>query len=280
MNFSYRGRWLVAILIGSCVLVACSNADAAFITTGIYDEAVNQSNAVDTTAASSNVTLEDFKVLIGSAFNANLGGVISFDSTQEGTTGIGAGDTSSGGTILNAVYGVSASNTLVITRELYAGGAGAPNFSISTSGSGGIESVSGSGTANADQRWLGSSSGNGSDWRLTFSTPLSAFAITALYRANETYTIDLEIGLSDSTTVAFTQESIVGVASGDGTDDTFFGYVAPSGVTISYVRANNSALGRWDDMAFMIPEPTSLLMTLGGLACIGVVHHRRKQTHR
>jgi hypothetical protein len=278
MKLSYRKCLLIATAIGGAVVAFAGNAGAAFITSGTYDENTNQGNAVDTTAASSNVTLGHFKTLISNAFNADTGGVIAFDSTQAGTTGLGAGDTSSGSTIINAVYGTSVSNTLTITRELYAGGTGAPNFSISTSGGSSVtESISGSGTADADQKWLGSSSGNGNDWRMTFSTPLVAFGITALYRPSATYTIDLEIGLSDSSTATFTQESIVGVTSGDGSDDTFFGYVAPTGVTISYVRANNSALGRWDDVAFIIPEPISVVSAIVGLIGLGVgVFWKRK----
>ncbi|MCC7473808.1 MAG: hypothetical protein IT425_00310 [Pirellulales bacterium] len=248
-------RYRVALALVGVIggLVASPSALAKFVTTGVYDENTNQANSVDTLAASSNINLADFSTLVADAFSAGNGGVISFDILQPGTLGFGASDADSNGTQLNAVYGAAANRTLVITRELYAGGTGAPTFSV-TSSSSTLESISGSSSSDADQKIFGSQSGDGSDWRMTFNKPLIAFGITALYRPSD-YTIGMEIGLSDSSTFEFNQETITAAAGGNGTDDTFFGYEAPSGLTIQYVRANNSALARWDDLAFAtVPE--------------------------
>ncbi|MEX0642695.1 MAG: hypothetical protein WD468_08340 [Pirellulales bacterium] len=261
------------------------NANAAFVTTGTYDEQTNQANAVDTLAGSNNISLVDFKTLVAGAFAADHGGVLTFDSTdrESGTTGFGASDVVSSGTgstRINAKYGSALSNTLVIIRQTVTGGTSNVNFTTSNSAGTDItHSISG-------DRWLGSASGEGSDFRLTFNQPLMAFGITALYRptggSNSPYTVDMVFGLDDSSTVVFAQETITGVASGAGTDDTFFGYQAPTGKTISYVQFTNAGLARWDDLGFVvavIPEPgafSAVLVVLGAVSVYMILPGNRR----
>ncbi|MEX0642696.1 MAG: hypothetical protein WD468_08345 [Pirellulales bacterium] len=239
-------------------------ATAAFTATGVYDESSEQTNAVDVEAVSNNISLIDLSALVGNAYDADLGGVLTFNSAdrETGTTGFGASDVVSSGTgstQINVKYGTSLSKTLVIIRQKVDGSASAVNFSTSNSASTDItHSISG-------DRWLGSASGEGSDFRLTFSEPLTAFGITALYRpvggSNSPYTVDMVIGLSDDSTFTFDQEQIVGVeGGGPGDDDTFFGYQAPTGVTIDYVQTTNAGLARWDDLGFV----TAALLALPG----------------
>ncbi|MCC7473807.1 MAG: PEP-CTERM sorting domain-containing protein [Pirellulales bacterium] len=287
-------RWTAVALVAlaPACLATGPDARAAFITSGVYDEAVNQSNAVDVEAASNNITLAAFSTLVANAFAANEGGVIDFDYTQPGTTGLGSGDISTLATQINSVYGVSQSATMRINRGLYNGSSGsAPTMSVSPSVAGGTQSLSGFGASDAEQLHLGSQSGDGNDFRLTFTDssgttaqPVIAFGLTFLGRtdAGQSYTVVFEVGLVDLVgggnpqTATFASETI-DIGSGD---DTFFGYQAPAGKMIQYVRSNNSRLARMDDMAFVIvPEPaSSSAIGLGlAIACSAAFTKRRRE---
>ena len=238
------------------------SAQAAFITTGEYDEQTFQANAIDTEATSNNLTLADFKTDVATAFQADLGGVIPFDDFG-----------SFAGTSFQVNYGVNQNKTLTVTRGLASGAAGtAPNFNMGNSDAT-VSSVSGSAAADANRRYLASSSGDGSDWRLSFSEPLLEWGFTVLSRSDgANRTVALSIILDDNTSVPFTQETIA--ATGD---DTFFSYKAPAGRTIKNVVSLQSGLMKWDDMGFIVvPEPSSILTISVGLIVLGRLRTKRR----
>ncbi|MCC7475223.1 MAG: PEP-CTERM sorting domain-containing protein [Pirellulales bacterium] len=271
LGFSAALAVATSAMLGFCPRAA----NAAFITTGTYDETTNQGNNVDTEADDNNISLADFKTLIADAFVNDLGGVVDFDTTESGTTGLGGADTGSGSSsggsnVMNAVYGTSQSNDMVITRLHREGGSTTNNFKVAASASG-FESISGASAADADQKYLYSTGSGSYGFRLTFSQPIWAFGITFLSRVSDS--VDMQVGLSDGSVIDFTDETI---DASVGTDDTFFGYRETAGRTISYIRLasnNDGTYGRYDDLAFIVvPEPASvgsfLLMGLGG--CLAV----------
>jgi hypothetical protein len=234
---------------------------------GVYDESATViapnlvSNQVDTNAAAgvgagSNVSVAQFTTDVLAAFNADAGAVVDFEGaalTTEKT--------------FDVTYGVSQANTMTVTLTTLAGGV--PAFNFQTGGDANSVPVSGT-------QYFGLSSG--SDYGLTFSTPLVQWGLTALSRTASRTVNSLTITLDDASTYVFSSEAIAASTSGiNGPDDTFFGYSAPAGRTITSVAIDASSAMRWDEMGFVVvPEPSAILLSgIGILGFVAVWKRRR-----
>jgi hypothetical protein len=250
-------------LLGSMALLV-ETSEGAIITTGVYDagSAIISPNLVpnqvDTTAASSNVTLADFKTDVLAAFNSNTGGVVDWEN----------GTLNGGNQSIDAVYGTSQSQTLTIsltdTTRILQVGTASNGESIPISGS--------------NRTGLGSGTGN--NFGLSFSQPLSEFGITVLVRSGaRNVTMGVFLDTTDAPAdVTFALEAIAdgGTGSINGTDDTFFGYKAPPGQSIAKVFFTNSGLIRFDDIGFVVvPEPHTWLLGVTGLLALALVRKQR-----
>jgi hypothetical protein len=244
----------VALLAGAPG--AAVAAPLNYATVAVYDENVFQANAVDATAAGSNVTLAQFSLDVAAAFAANNGGVVTFD--DGGATPDTAGDQ-----FFTATYGVAQSASLVVTRIDSA------NFFNNNNNN--APALSGSATTNANGNYLGLA--GAAPWAASFSRPLEQWGVTAISRNAERRGV-LTINLTNSTSVAFPEETIGAV-----NDDTFFGYKAPAGVGIASVSWNDGGSGfsRFDDMAFIVgvPEPAAAALAAMGLLCLRATRRRR-----
>lgn len=262
MKFKYLVN---RVLIAGCSCLAATAASVAcgaFITTGNYDEQTFQTNAVDASASSGSgagsiVTLAQFKTDMTDAFANNLGGVVDFDNESLPSS-----------SSFSATYGQSQGSTLIVTR-----GSGLMSTAGSQSVTGasvGISASAGPSTP-PNGNYLGfNNTPNG--FTFTFNQPLVQWGVTFLMRSTSHTVSSLVITLDDSSTFTFGSETI-----GTTSDDTFYGYRAPAGRTISSVVATASALVRLDDMGFIIvPEPSALLTTVIGM--IGVLAWRRSKT--
>lgn len=246
-----------AALSVTAMLMSATAQAVTLPTTGIYDENVTQTNTVDqitTPDPDQNLTSVEFTALVASAFAANRGGVINFDSVTAPTTIIASGST---GRNFSATYGISQADTLTFTDTSTFTGPLLVQTGVTTPISG--------------PNFLSTSAGF--SFRLAFSDPLLAFGITVLDREATTgnRTLNLTFTLQDSSTVSISDAVGAGGAPGEANDDTFFGYRATPGNGIVSANFAASNFQRYDDLGFIvIPEPASLaLVGLGGLLMLG-----------
>ena len=247
--FSEMTVRVVTVAVVAWCATAAHGAALNYATVAIYDENVFQANAVDATAAGSNVTLVQFTADVAAAFAVNLGGVVNFDDG-------GAAPDTAGDLFFTATYGAAQSSSLVVTRT-----DSANNFNNNNNSA---PALSGSATTNGNGNYLGLA--GLAAWSASFSKPLSEWGITAISRGAERRGT-LTIGLSNATSVVFPEETIGATA-----DDTFFGYKAPAGLGITSVSwaDGGSGFSRFDDMGFVvaIPEPGAVGLALMALSAL------------
>lgn len=211
-----------------------------YTSTGVYDENVVSATTIAKTAVSSNVSLDDFKTHMATAYTNNAGGVINFDLVSAPSE------------LTNrffTTYGQSNSFLFSVTRNDLDGSGGGLNTNSNEP-----NRISGA-------NYLGIS--NGSNFDIFFSTPLIEFGITAVSRAaGGDRTGVMTIRYSDnSTPFVFQKETMVQDGGGTGLGNTFFGHIAPankfiSGISwVSHTSAtdttpNDGNFVRWDDLGF------------------------------
>ena len=268
------------------LLLATTPAWASFIVVDTYDATTN-TNVVDqsatTDATTYEISLDTFKTKVADAYVNGMGGVFDFDN----------GSQASGVTSMVVDYGNTGSGTtksLTINNDIPDGDPGtkgAPYYSLPFDGSG-REPISG-------QSMLGRTT---SDIDFIFNlTDISssdldekvvAFGITVLSRTQPDY----PAGTTASVTAYFSGGGSVfasdTITYQEATDDTFFGFEAPDGQYLTYVRINLAGPGdattALDDLGFVtaaVPEPGTLsLLTLGLLALVPVARRSRKAANR
>lgn len=230
-------------IIGWGAICGVANAQTAgpvYPTTGVYDESVVATNSVDKTAVGSNITLDQFKTDMSTAYTNNTGGVVTFDlvvAPSELTTRF------------FATYGQSNQFLFTVTRN-DPDGVGGLNSNNDNGGSAGV--LSGSATTS---NYLGNNSG--SNYDIYFNPPLVEYGISALSRTSGARRGQMTLYFDTGAPYIFPAENI---AVGLGVDDTFFGYKVTDSRVIT--RANwtsfivgtdtpdNGQFVRWDDMGF------------------------------
>lgn len=271
-----KNTW--TIVAAACLAAGATGAHAAFTAVGVYDEQTFQANAVDAVAAANagdemkvveSSEYNDYKVTVATAFANGLGGVVNFDENRwsEIADGVAFDASFDGG---NKSLPITPSITgLVLQGNASAhvpisGGAGPADQPVGLPG--GI--LLGGSTATSASFAIGA---------LTGGDPLEivdSIGLTMLSRASRDYgTVTAMVTFSDSTTASASHA--IG-APGAGNGDTFFGFVAPLGLSItdlSLTWSTTSGLPGFDDLAFtttVVPEPTSAaaLLGLGGLTML------------
>jgi hypothetical protein len=253
-------RPTLAALVASFACATVASAD--YVTVATYDEAT-QTNAVDDFAApasgSEAAVIGDateyaaYVAAVAVDHAAGFGGVVNFDNgSNELTDGDGATFTATyaGGaksividpTIDNVALGVNlTAQTPISGGNLLRGnqpGTGGIVFNLGAITGGDVGEV------------------------------VDSFAITMTSRLSVNRgTVTATATFSDSTTAVATSVP----AAGNGTDDTFYGFLAPTGESIQSVRFDIGGVSTtnvgFDDLAFTtVPEPGSLaLLAAGGL---------------
>lgn len=263
MKFS-RSVSFLALILG---VSTTSQAVIVTTVTGIYDEP-GQGNSVDVNFATSPtarsgtgpaptlLTASAFSSLVATAYASGLGGVINFDDIAAAT---------GGQTQIDAKYGPGNSLIMSITGSTY-------TMDMGATAAIGATPISGS-----NYLRLGNPSIN-----FIFSAPVAAFGFTIVGRLNAR-DAGLTITYSDNTTVTYANFSVGAsgnasspfVFSNTSAGDTFFGFQAPEGLAINRVAissgGNNPTI---DDFGFIIPEPSSVL--LSGLGIAGLLILRRR----
>jgi len=253
----------------SALLLFAGSSQAALTLVDTYDPA-SDLNDVDQSAtfgsgsvagitAANVLDLATFQTAVSTAFTNGNGGVIDFEGGSDSLTG-GA----------NEVFTTSAfgGRTLSFTdtgdagRTLSIGGAGSNRLPIS-----GGNALSGQYDLNFGSFSL--TGGNPAD-RLTH------FGMTILQR-NQGRNFAVTATFSDLSTLTFNTISIS--ADIDSSEDTFFGFVAPDGESITNIAVTegSSNFTSFDDIGIIVtPVPEASTVALLGLCGIALILRRRR----
>jgi hypothetical protein len=241
-------------------------ASAAIITntSGVYDEQITQANAVDATATTPTsgsptlVPLSTFTTDVATAFAAGTGGVINFDDV---TTAV------SSDTTISAKYGPGFNSTLNVSGASY-------QVDMSQAVAIGATPISG-----AIYLRNGSSTGNQS---YAFDQLIKEVGVTVLARS-VSRSITATVTYDDATSAAIGPFTVAANTGSGATSapDTFFGFAAPSGKSITKLTlaagANNFFVV--DDLGFItVPEPASMGML--GVAAMAMLVRRGRRAGR
>lgn len=244
---------IVLLLIATTPIVR-----AATVTTGIYDE-TTRTNAVDFEVPGSTIDLATFKQDIVTAFAKNLGGVADGRSVVQSSYSFGVSQNKSL-TILTAPTEDSPDGELLSTLNLSTH----PNTAIPISTNTAFVAFPSTGTS----QYVFGNVQNGAP-----GDGIVEFGITILSRTDdELGDVTVSVYYSDLTTASLTRT----IPEASGVGDTFYGFTAATGKTITgFTITNTGAAGAvfFDDIGFVVtPEPTSI-----GLLAFGIVALKRRQ---
>ncbi len=237
-----------------------SPAHAAFVSVSVYDLA-SDANDVDqeaafvsatgTGSAANLLSLSDFRMALTPAFAAGLGGVVDFES---GNLENQAGDSDNDG-------GQFIRTTLGSRGYVFSSNNGGDDFDYPGATSGNRTATSGTVTLGKDS---GNVDFNFNIGPITGGMPneaITSFGITVIDRSGSgtaTYTGTANFSGGGSVTSQFLLSN-----DGNSDEDTFFGYIAPTGQSITsvYIDGSNSGLFTTvDDLGYIataIPEPST-----------------------
>jgi len=258
----------------SALLLFAGSSHAALTLVGTYDPG-SDANDADRSATfgsgsvagitSANVlTLGTFQGLVSTAFTNGNGGVIDFEGVGDSLT-----VTNSSTTFATSSFGgrtLSFDNTTnTSSNQMTFGAANTASHRIAISGdnvTGGVQNL------------------NFESFSLTGGDPgdlLTHFGMTVLQR-NQPLNINVTATFSDDSTLTFTQFSLADSDNGpDNVDDTFFGFVAPDGLSIKSVELASSQFTSYDDIGFIVtPVPEASTVALLGLCGIALILRRRR----
>ncbi|MDX2108997.1 MAG: PEP-CTERM sorting domain-containing protein [Verrucomicrobiota bacterium] len=235
---------------------------------GIYDALPNAtdigtgtSTQVNTLAAGSNLSLEQFSADVFTAFNNNQGGVVDFEGT-EWTNNLPAQSPNLIGAF-NVSYGIDASKTIT-----FSGTATSAAWTATGNAQGLLSGAKGLGSNTLTGH-------NNGQYTFTPSLPIESFGITVLSR-NAARTITAKFTLDDASVITFPGEAI-----GLTLDHTLFAYKAPIGKLITDIQINDAVVSnflRMDDMAFVVPEPSTYALIMASIcALLALVRNRNKR---
>lgn len=275
-------------VIGCCLfvfLLVGSPAMAASIpTAGVYDETTTQNNNVDfnavfssgtggataanTTTASTGdgaaySTIGPFNAVLAAAFAANAGGVWNFDTQPTGNL--------PEANVLS--YGISQSKTITLTQTnpttpMFVSSGGPAHDATSISLSNYLDNINGFSYAFSFSSLTGGSPGETGVFELGFTALSASDPNTGVPINFGTVTAIANFSAGGSVTETATIDSVKGAG------DTFFGFVAPSGQTITGFSISSSAAGTGapdlDDIAFVtnataVPEPSTALLLISAI---------------
>lgn len=283
-----RSTQTLAAIVFAGVFAAAVGANAALITSGTYDEQSTQANAVDTEASGNTISLDFFKTLVDSFYLGDAGGVIHFDDQTAGTELANAdsdepndddgvheavGIPDDEGFAVN--YGFWETQTLRVAMGDLTDRPDKPDKNPDIwEGAWTVTDTSSDRTPVSGSM----SMGGVTDYHFEFSRALLAVGVTVLSRdASQGRDVTVTLYYNDDTSdIMVTDEEI---DDANGTDDTFFGYVAPEDKLIRSIHLDidysggglegNPGFTNVDDLAFITPEPTTLaLLALSGLALL------------
>ena len=253
------------MLIPAAALALAPAAFAGVLTdatVATYDPLVPQANQVDFTAtptgsgdrvigtggtAATDTEYQAFTAAVAAAFLTDTGGVIDFDGGVFSGPDENATRAGNQFSTLVGTYGVSGTNSLTITSS------DALELGTDTANRTPISGTTYLSKATAENNFV-----------FTFGTGLQQVGLTFLSRTGTNLgTVTATATFSDLSTASSSR--VVGTTAA-GAGDTFFGFIAPTGTTLTGVTLDPAGFSSLDDIGFVVPEPASLaLLGLGGL---------------
>ena len=299
-NLGVRLGELILFLSLLCVVALPASA-APIPTAGVYDETTTQTNNVDfnavfssgtggataantTTASTGNgavySTVGPFNADLAAAFNANTGGVWNFDTQPTGNL--------PEANVLS--FGISQSKTITLTQTnpftpMFVSSGGPTHDANSISLSNYLDNINGFSYAFAFSNLTGGVHGETGVMELGFTALSASDPNTGIPINFGTVTAIANFSGGESVTETATINSVKGAG------DTFFGFVAPVGETITGFSLASSATGTGapdiDDIAFItnavaVPEPATsmLFIAAGGIGILMRKFRRSKVKHQ
>lgn len=258
---------VISQLLPVLYLAAAAGASAAInlTTSQNYDSNTN-ANQVDAVAGSGPISnpaaaevLAGYAAIFSQAYTAGQGGVITFDNITLTSTDVNDAT-------LSVSYGAGGASTLTITTSTNYG-----NYQF--------QSAAVVGTPISGGTYMrvrgGTVSGQIGVQSFNFSQALSHVAFTVLARTDASRNVTGTVTFNDGTTAQLSS-TISGSALP--TNDTFFGFTAPDGKTITGMKisAGDANYFAIDDLAFVvaIPEPSAALL---GFLSLGTLLARRSR---
>jgi len=265
-------RFSVLRLFLAWAAVSLGGLNAQVVTTGIYD-AASQANAVDAEGSGNTYLWAAFTSDVATAYSANQGGVIDFET----------------GTVdaleFTATFGASSAKTLAFSNALPPTPTG---WTISTSPAGrtpvsGTRALSDNNSNLSFAFTLGPITGGGAQERVV------GLGFTVLSRSTTLSGVPINLGNVEA--VAFfsgggSHSSARVIDGGRELEDTFFGFTAPTNEWITgFTLSTPGGFTSLDDLGFItgtvaIPEPSTWALAVLGGGCLAVVLLRRRGTLR
>lgn len=197
-----------------------------FVTVPTYDEQTVNMNALETEFATNNITLADFRTAMATAYGADTGGVINFDTIQD--------PIENGPPAFGVLFGQNLTFDMVVSRT-----------------NGGAMNTNSNSPVTSGANYLGFSGGPGGPFNLSFSTPLSLMGVTITDRTGSNTGVqsgNMTIVYDDATTYDWG-----GPVTTMG--DTFVAHQAPVGKAIVGLNWVGGLIGsafiRLDDLGFV-----------------------------
>ena len=253
---SVRAKSILYTLVTMAYASAAIGAPVVFNATGIYDENSSNSNEVEKSAAGAPDNVATFAADVLAAYSAGAGGIIDFDSGSFGTTDVLRGVFDSGARYVD--YRTSADMQSVGRTGSFdpiSGGRGATTTSDRSTWQFSVGPALRSDAGNPDDRLR-----------------VNRIGLTVLSRDHSTYPLDVRATATYSDLSTETLTASIGRSTKvnsttpfDNTDDTFFGFTAPTGAGINSIRLDGFVPGTTtpratriaiDDLGFMtIQDP-------------------------
>ena len=240
---------------------------ADVLLTGVYDSPTTNANQIDSAATSdlnaNQLSLTTFTALVESAFLTKTGGVVTFDNETPGAQGNINFESSPGvKQFSNLKFGDG--TVLAQIRRTVSG-----TNVVNDLGAADRTPISGS-------QSFGGSNNYGFEFKP--SEGLQTVGLTIISRSGQTGgTITITATFADTDGLNPVNIAVSdALASANGTDDTFFGFVAPNGKSLAGLQIVTPYFTRVDDLAFttVVPEPASLALL--GVGALALVTRRRK----
>ncbi len=247
----------IVFTIAALALATVGHAQTLITTTtGTYAATQAPNTSATTTGTGNELSLSTFTTNISNAFTAITGGVIRFDSGS-----INSNTTISGVTFntISATYGTGQGKTLTITS-------GNGNWSVG---------------APADRTPVSSTFALGKQgpgatipFVFDFSIGLQQVGVTVLSRGGRTSDNGATVTVTFNDLTTSSKYDIL--LNANGTDNTFFGFIAPTGKAITKLEFTPSPhFTSVDDLAFVVPEPTTFALLFGSAGLL-LTRRRRK----
>lgn len=275
MTICSRRAWTILAVACSTVLAPGGAARAAFTSVGVYDEAAFQPNQVDGNASGnplSSTAITDaagFTTAVAAAFAAGRGGVINFDN----------GSLDADRTFTATYNGGASVVTFTTNADMIISTVNPSSGTVTPISNNNAETTTDTGNVMQPDT---AANGGAADFTISMAAGFNVQTIgfTINSRANASYPQNVTVTPTFSISGVGTP-LVSNIGSTKGTDDTFYGFTAPLGESITAIAIDTASTGdnarvTIDDLGFIVPEPTGV--GLLAAAALPLLARRRRRS--